>query len=126
MVFSNGGHTLIEIALPHPDIVSKTIIASAFYKRSAVVPQFWDGFDFATIDVMPKALKEGFLEVNNHEKALLNKFNNDVQKMKGFNGWSEEQIKSIKAATLIISGNNDVGGVEDAVEMYRTIPSSQL
>ncbi len=80
--FSNGGHTLIEIALRHPAIVNKTIIASAFYKRSAVVPQFWDGFDFATIDVMPKALKDGFLEVNNPEKAFLNMFNNDVQKMK--------------------------------------------
>jgi len=124
--FSNGGHTLIEIALRRPAIVNKAIIASAFYKRSAVVPQFWNGFDFATIDVMPKALKEGFLEVNNDEKALLNMFNKDVQRMKVFKGWSEEQMKSIKAPTLIINGNNDVGSVEHAVEMYRTIPNSQL
>jgi pimeloyl-ACP methyl ester carboxylesterase len=124
--YSNGGHTLIEILLRHPDKVDKAIIASAFYKRSAVVPQFWEGFNSATIDVMPQALKDGFLNVNNDEKALLNMFNKDVQKMKVFKGWSDDQIKSIKSLTLIINGNNDVGSVEHAVDMYRTIPNSQL
>jgi pimeloyl-ACP methyl ester carboxylesterase len=124
--YSNGGHTLIEIALRHTRMIDKMIIASAFYKRSAAVPQFWEGFDSATIDVMPQSLKDGFLRVNNDQKALLNMFNKDVQKMKNFKGWSEEQMKSIVAPTLIINGNNDVGSVEHAVEMYRTIPGSQL
>jgi pimeloyl-ACP methyl ester carboxylesterase len=124
--YSNGGHTLIEILLRHPNIVDKAIIASAFYKRSAVVPQFWEGFSSATIDVMPKALKDGFLKVNNDPAALLNMFNKDVQKMKVFKDWSDEQIKSIKSPTLIINGNNDVGSVEHAVEMFRIIPNSQL
>ena|SRR5689334_916100 len=124
--YSNGGHTLIEMLLRHPNIVDKAIIASAFYKRSAVVPQFWEGFGSATIDVMPKALKDGFLYVNNDQKALLNMFNKDVQKMKVFKGWSDDQMKLIKSPTLIINGNNDVGSVEHAVEMFRIIPGSQL
>ena len=124
--YSNGGHTLIEILLRHPGIVNKAIIASAFYKRSAVVPQFWKGFDTATIDIMPQALKDGFLKVNNDEKALLNMFKKDVQKMKVFKDWSDDQIRSIKSQTLIINGNNDVGSVEHAVEMHRTMPDSQL
>src|SRR3954447_18902677 len=41
--FSNGGHTAIEIALRHPHIVNKLILCSAFYKRSEVAPQFWEG-----------------------------------------------------------------------------------
>src|ERR1700712_4064070 len=61
--YSNGGQTLFEIALRHPAIVNKMIIASAFYKRSAAVPQFWEGFDSATIDVMPQSLKDSFLKV---------------------------------------------------------------
>lgn len=124
--YSNGGHTLIEIMLRHPLIVSKAIIASSFYNRSAAMPQFWEGFDSATIDIMPKALKEGFLQVNNDEKALLNMFNKDVQRMKFFKGWSEDQIRSIQSKTLIINGNNDVGSLEHAVEMNRTIADSQL
>jgi len=124
--YSNGGQTLIEMALRHPSIINKIIIASAFYKRSAVVPQFWEGFDSATIDVMPQSLKDSFLKVNNDQKALLNMFNRDVQRMKGFKGWSEDQMKSIQSPTLIINGTNDVGSVEHAVEMYRAIPNSEL
>lgn len=124
--FSNGGQTLIEIALRHPAIVNKMIIASAFYKRSAAPEQFWEGFNHATIDVMPITLKEGFLKVNNDEEALLNMFHKDVQRMKNFKGWSDEQIHSIQSPTLIVNGNRDVGSVEHAVKMYRTFPNSQL
>jgi pimeloyl-ACP methyl ester carboxylesterase len=46
--------------------------------------------------------------------------------MKVFKGWTEEQIKSIKARTLVINGNNDVGSVEHAVQMYRIIPNCEL
>ncbi len=124
--YSNGGQTLIEIALRHSPAVGKIILASAFYKLNAVVPEFWEGFNNATLDVMPKALKDGYLRANNSEAGLLNMFNKDVQRMKVFKGWTDEQMKSIEAPTLIINGNNDVGRVEHAVEMYRTIPNSQL
>lgn len=124
--YSNGGQTLIEIALRHPTIVDKMIMASAFYKRDATVPQFWEGFDSATIDVMPQLLRDGFLSVNNNQQALLNMFNKDVKRMKEFRGWTEQQMKSIERPTLIINGNNDVGSVEHAVEMYRTMPRAQL
>lgn len=124
--YSNGGHTLVEIYLRHPGIVNKMIIASSFYKRTAVAPQFWEGFDHATIEVMPQALKDGFLEVNNDRKALQNMFNKDVQKMKNFKGWSDEQMRSITTPVLIVNGDQDVGSAEHAVEMHRVIPGSQL
>jgi pimeloyl-ACP methyl ester carboxylesterase len=88
--YSNGGQTVIEMALRHPAMINKMIIASAFYKRSATVPQFWEGFESATIDVMPQSLKDGFLNVNNNQQALLNMFNKDVKRMKDFKGWHEE------------------------------------
>lgn len=124
--YSNGGHTLIELALRHPALIDRMIIASSFYKRSAVMPEFWEGLDTATIDVMPQSLKDGFLKVNNDEKALLNMFRKDVQKMKAFKGWTDEQMRSIKALTLIINGNSDVGSVEHAVEMFRIMPNARL
>jgi len=124
--YSNGGNTLIEIALRHPSLINKMIIASSLYKRNATVPQFWEGFDSATIDVMPQSLKDGFLKVNPDEKAFLNMFNKDVQRMKNFKDWNDEQMKSIKAPALIINGNNDVASIEHAVEMHRVMPNSQL
>lgn len=124
--FSNGGNTLIEIALRHPKLVNKIILASTLYKRSAVTPQFWEGFNHATLDMMPQALKDGYLKVNKNEAGLLNMFNKDVQRMKAFKDWTNEQMKLITAPTLVINGNHDVASLEHAVEMCRIIPNCQL
>lgn len=124
--FSNGGQTAIELALRHPSLVGKLIIASAFSKRSAAVPQFWEGFDHATLDHMPQVLRNGFLQVNNNPDALMNMFRRDVQRMKSFKGWTDDQVRSIQAPTLIINGNQDVGSSEHAVELSRLIPNCEL
>src|SRR5204863_2113908 len=94
--------------------------------RSAAVPQFWEGFDRATLNDMPQILREGFLTANNSAESLLNMFNKDVQRMKLFKDWTDDYVKSIKAPTLIISANKDVGSPEHAVEMYRAIPNCEL
>lgn len=125
--FSNGGQTTIELALRYPKLTDKIIIASAFYKRSAVVPQFWEGFNTATLSNMPEVLKQAYLDVTNKDEAgLLNMFNKDVQRMRTFKGWTDEQMKSIEAPVLIINGSTDVGSCEHAVRMYRIIPNSEL
>jgi pimeloyl-ACP methyl ester carboxylesterase len=124
--FSNGGQTTIEIALRHPELVGKIILASIFYKPDAVTPEFWKGFETATLNDMPQPLRESFLQVNNRPDLLLNMFNKDVQRMKHFKGWTDEQIQSIQAPVLIISGNHDVGSLEHCVEMYRNFPNSEL
>ena len=40
--FSNGGNTVMQIGIRHPEIVNKLILASAFYKREGMVPGFFD------------------------------------------------------------------------------------
>jgi len=35
-------------------------------------------------------------------------------------------MKSINSPTLVINGNNDIGSLEHAVEMYRIIPNCEL
>lgn len=124
--FSNGGQTLIELALRHPGLIGKMIICSAFYKRDAVAGAFWEGFENVRPEMMPEALREGFLSVNDNEEAFLNSFYKDVGRMKDFRGWTDEQVRSIGHPVLIINGNHDVGSVEHAVEMYRAFPDAQL
>jgi pimeloyl-ACP methyl ester carboxylesterase len=125
--FSNGGQTTIEIGIRHPELVNKLIIASAFYQRSAVVPQFWEGFEKATLNDMPEILREEQLKVNGNSSAQLqNMFNKDVQRMKAFKDWTDEQLKEIKAPTLVMNGSKDVGSAEHAVKMYHLIPNCEL
>ena len=124
--FSNGGHTAIEIALHHPGIVNKIILASTFYKRSAATSEFWKGFDSAELNDMPLPLQQGFLAANNNPALLQNMFNKDVKRMKNFKGWKDEQISSVRAPVLIINATKDVGSLEHAVEMYRMFPDGEL
>lgn len=124
--FSNGGQTCFEIALRHPAIVNKLIIASAFYKRSAVFAGFWDGFKHAKISDMPQVYHEEFLKVNNNPAALQTMFNRDVERMSNFKDWTDGEIQSIKFPTLIVTGDQDLPPAEHAVEMHRLMPNSRL
>lgn len=124
--FSNGGQTLIEMALRHPQLINKMIIASAFYNRIAIAPEFWEGFEHVQLQHMPMPLHEGFLAVNNNQAALQNMFNRDVERMKNFKGWTDEQIQSIKKPTLVMNANQDVASIEHATAMHRLIANSQL
>lgn len=125
--YSNGGQTCIEIALRQPDITNKLVIASAFYTRSGSPAKFWDGFDRVTVNDMPEVLQIAQLEVNGNDKdRLLNMFNRDVQRMKTFVGWTDADLRSIQAPTLVLNGNEDVSSPEHAVEMYRLIPDCKL
>ncbi len=125
--FSNGAHAVIEIALRHGGLINKIILASGLYKRNATAPQFWDGFEGANLSAhLPPVLKEGYLKANNNPEGLQNMFDKDVQRMTVFKGWEDEQLKAIKAPTLLMSGNKDIINPEKAVEIYRIIPDCEL
>lgn len=124
--FSNGGHTAMQLAISHPDKVSRLVIASSFYKRDGVPAKFWEGMDKATFSDMPQVYKDEFLKINNDPAALLNMFNKDVQRMQTFKDWSDSDIKSISAPTLAMAGDADVVLPEHAAAMSHLIPNCQL
>ncbi len=124
--FSNGGHTSMEIAIRHPEIVNNLVIASAPCKRNGFVPGFFDGLQHATLANMPQELKTAFLKINPDTAKLQIMFNRDRERMIEFRDWSDEQIKSITAPTLLINGDADVITPEHAVEMMRLLPHARL
>lgn len=124
--FSNGGQTAMQIAISHPEVVSKLIVASSPYKREGFIKGFFDGMKAASLENMPQQLKDEFLKVNPDTAKLRVMFNRDVTRMREFKGWTDNQIKSITAPTLLINGDADVLTPEHAVEMHRMIANSKL
>lgn len=124
--FSNGGNTAMQIAIRYPAIVNKLIIASSFYKREGLLPGFFDGMQLATLDNMPELLKTGYLQVAADKDQLQVMFNKDRQRMLEFRDWSDEDMRSIKAPTLLMCGDQDVIRPEHTVEMLRILPNAQL
>jgi pimeloyl-ACP methyl ester carboxylesterase len=124
--FSNGGSTVLQIAIRHPDLVGKAIVCSSFFRREGIYPQVWNFIEGGTVEEMPNELKEAFLAINPDPKALKVMHDRDRQRMVDFKDWKQEDIKSIKAETLLVIGDEDVVKPEHAVEMYRLIPKCKL
>jgi pimeloyl-ACP methyl ester carboxylesterase len=124
--FSNGASTTLHLAIRHPELVNKIIVASTFYKKEGAQPWFWGIFDNASIGGMPPQLKEAFFKVNPDTNAFQRMFDRDVARMKSFTSISEELMKTIKAPAFIILGDADVVTPEHGVEMHRILPQSRL
>lgn len=89
-------------------------------------PGFYDGFDHATLAMMPQPLKDAFLEVNPDPRALQRMFDRDVARMKDFRDIPDEVIKAIQAPVLVINGDADIVLVEHALALSRLIPHARL
>ena len=124
--FSNGGNTTMQLAIRHPELVDKIIVASAFYKRNGMQPGFWDFMKKGTINDMPKELKAEFLKVTPDSAKLQNLFEKCAQRMLNFKDWDDSVLKSIKAKTLIVAGDKDVATSEHYVVMHHLIADSEL
>jgi len=124
--FSNGGHTTIEIGIRHPGVVNKLVIASAFYRRDGAFAGFWDGFENATLDMMPPELKAAYLQTDPDPERLQVMFDRDTARMREFKDWTDEEMGSIKAKTLVFSAQHDVNTLEHALRMSKVIPGAEL
>ncbi len=124
--FSNGGNTAMQIAIRHPELVGKLILASACYKREAFPPGFFEGMKQATLNDMPEGLRNAFLEINPDHDRLLTMFNKDRTRMLHFEDWSDETIRSIKAPALVITGDRDVISSAHTVTMAGLMENSRL
>ncbi|HZI24031.1 MAG TPA: alpha/beta hydrolase [Chryseolinea sp.] len=124
--FSNGASTTLQIAIRHPEVVNKIVVASTMYKKAGSYPWFWDMMQKATFEEMPQPYKDAFLAINPDKEALYKMYLRDVTRMQNFKDMKEEDIKAIKAPALIILGNNDVVSPEHGVEMYRQMQKAKL
>jgi pimeloyl-ACP methyl ester carboxylesterase len=124
--FSNGGTTVLQIAIRHPQIVDKIILGSALAKRNGVPEWFWDFMKNAQLENMPEQLKTAYKQVAPDTNGLQIMHDRDAKRMVNFKDIPDEQIKSVKAPTLIIIGDKDVITLEHAIEMHRQIANSDL
>lgn len=124
--FSNGGTTTLQIAIRHPGIVDKIILGSALAKRNGVPEWFWGFMEQARLENMPEQLKTGYKQVAADTNGLQIMHDRDAKRMVNFKDIPDEQIKSIKAPTLIIIADKDIITYEHAIEMHRQIANSEL
>ncbi|CAH0292036.1 Tropinesterase [Arthrobacter sp. Bi83] len=124
--FSAGGHTAIALALGHPAAVRRLIAASTFVSRDAVPDEFWDGMAKATLDDMPDTYKDADRSLNPEPGHLERLFELDSRRILDFAGWSDDELRTIKASTLVVSADRDVATAEHAARIASVIPGARL
>lgn len=124
--FSNGGNTTMQIAIRHPNVVSKIVIGSGLYKREGMYPLFWKSMNHATLKGMPQQLQDEYKKVAPNPDDLPEMSKKDLNRMLTFKDWRDEDLKSITAPALIIISDADVVRPEHAVEMFRLMPHAKL
>lgn len=118
--YSMGGGTAWQVAIRHPQLVRKLIIASAVYKYEGWTPE-----TRAILPMLTPQMFEATPIKTDYDKLAPDPkhWTDFINKMKKFvttsYDFTAEKIKAIKSPTLIISGDGDGVLPEHAVEMFR-------
>jgi pimeloyl-ACP methyl ester carboxylesterase len=126
MGFSNGGTSCLQLAIRHPQLVNKLVLASTTYRRDGMPPGFFDGFAGATLASMPPPLQEAYLKANPDPKGLQRMFDRDVARMAAFVDIPDALIQAIRAPALVLNGDAEVVRAEHALALARTLPHARL
>lgn len=124
--FSNGGTIALQVAIRHPKVVRKLVLASALLTRDGAYPWLWDAMDNAELENMPKELQATYLEVAPHPENLRLFHDKAAQRMRDFKDIPTEAIRGITAPTLVVVGDADVIRPEHAVDTFRLLQKAQL
>ena len=124
--FSNGASIGLQVAIRHPDLVRKLVFASAMTRKDGARPELWEFMERAELANMPQLLKDAFLKVNPDVVKLRTMHDKDAQRMRQFRDVPGEALESVRAAVLIVVGDQDVVKPEHAVELSRRISGARL
>ncbi len=124
--FSNGASVAMQVAIRHPTLVRNLIFASAMTRRDGARSELWAFIDKGDFSMMPQPLKDAFLEVTPDPVKLKVMHDKDAARMRGFRDVADQDVKSIRARTLVLIGDRDVVRPEHAVELTHLIPDARL
>jgi pimeloyl-ACP methyl ester carboxylesterase len=124
--FSNGASIALQVAIRHPQLMRKMVFASSITKRDGAIPQFWEFMKQADFSTMPQPLKDAFLRVNPNVQQLKTMHDKDSARMKSFKDVPNDLVRSVRAPTLIVLGDQDFVTPEHAVELTHLIPGARL
>jgi pimeloyl-ACP methyl ester carboxylesterase len=126
MGFSNGASVALRLAIRHPTLVRRLVFASSITKKRGASPQFWQFMQKATFSDMPQPLKDAFLRLNPDPAKLRVMHDKDLERMQNFVDTTDDEVRSVKAPTLVLLGEHDVPTVEHGLELTRLFPRVEL
>ena len=120
--YSMGGGVALQLAMRHPGVVRRLVVASASYRL--------DGMPEVAVRMFPSITPELFVGSPMEEAYLRHApnpgdFPTLVEKLKRLDStdfaWPDDDIRAIASPTLIIVGDSDGVRLQHAVEMFELL-----
>ena len=103
--FSMGGCTALDLAIRYPGLVRRLVVASAYYRRDAIHLELLRSFETANEKSMPDVYRKAYLDVAPNPSDLGKLTPKLMRNVLSFEGWTNAELGSIKAPTMIVQGN---------------------
>jgi pimeloyl-ACP methyl ester carboxylesterase len=120
--FSMGGAIALQLAIRHPGLARKLVVASASFTSDGMQPELHEMLPSISPEMFAGSpIEAAYLEVAPNPED----FPRLVEKMKQLDvtpfAWPAEDVRGIEAPTMIVVGDADVVRLEHAVEMFRLV-----
>jgi len=123
--YSDGGIIGLDMAIHHPECVTKLALTGVNCRTDGYTEASQEWARSFNPDDEP--VSEAYSRLSPDGAGHWPIFQRRLQRMwVAEPSFTREQLRGIKAPTLIIVGDRDIVTAEHAVEMFRTIPDAQL
>ncbi len=120
--FSMGAGIALQIAIRHPEVVRKLVLASVTYNKSGLHPGLMEGLGEMKPEMMfGSPWHEEYTRIAPRPEDFATLFAKKTQMDRQVPDLPAEAIEAIDAPTLLIIGDSDIVCPEHAVEMFRLL-----
>jgi pimeloyl-ACP methyl ester carboxylesterase len=117
---SMGGATALGLAFTYPELVRKLVILSGNYRTEGLRPENIEGQRSMSAEGLTGTpLEDAYLAVAPNPEDFPNLVEKVSSLIDSFQGWSDADLQSIQAPTLIMLGDTDAIRLDHAINLLR-------
>jgi pimeloyl-ACP methyl ester carboxylesterase len=120
--YSTGAAIALHVAIRHPQVVRKLVLASVTYNLAGVHPGLMEGLGEMSPEMMfGSPWHDEYMHIAPDPDHFATLFAKKTQMDRNIKDIPTEVVAAIKAPTLLIIGDSDLVRPEHAVEMFRLL-----
>lgn len=126
--WSDGGIIGLQIAYSFPGKISRLAVSGANFRAdsTALAYEFFDTTKIIWFNNLPDTEKERVRKHSRFPKRAGSIYNKLILLDLNYPNFTEEQLNKITVPTLVIAGDHDIIKLSHTVELFHSLPHSQL